>query len=47
MNHQNHSNNAKKQKNFQMTKHLHRDLSTTKRTVPLVCESAKNDNVIT
>ena len=29
MNHQNHSNNAKKQKNFQMTKHLHRDLSTT------------------
>ena len=29
INHQNHSNNAKKQKNFQMTKHLHRDLSTT------------------
>ena len=29
INHQNHSNNAKKQKNFQKTKHLHRDLSTT------------------
>ena len=29
INHQNHFNNAKKQKNFQMTKHLHRDLSTT------------------
>ena len=29
INHQNHSNNAKKQKNFQMTKHLHRDLLTT------------------
>ena len=29
INHQNHSNNAKKQKNFQRTKHLHRDLSTT------------------
>ena len=29
MNHQNHSNNAKKQKNFQRTKYLHRDLSTT------------------
>ena len=25
INHQNHSNNAKKQKNFQRTKHLHRD----------------------
>ena len=52
MNHQNHSNNAKKQKNFQMTKHLHRDLSTTNQKnrpfgLPLVCESAKNDNVIT